>query len=77
MPNVFNCLLLDHLPIVVANRYKYQQPLPKVTRKIAMLSNGQRASGGRDFEILKTVVSNGKAGVYGRGEYGATTETDN
>jgi hypothetical protein len=36
LPNIFNCILLDHLPVIVANRYKYQQSLPKVIPKILL-----------------------------------------
>jgi hypothetical protein len=37
LPNVLNCILLDHIPVVVANRYKYQQPLPKSGTKLMLL----------------------------------------
>lgn len=33
LPNVFNCILLDNLPIVIAKRFKYQQPLVKTQAK--------------------------------------------
>jgi hypothetical protein len=35
--NVLNYVLLDHIPVVVKNRYKYQQPLPKPGTKVMLL----------------------------------------
>jgi hypothetical protein len=47
LPNVFNCILLDHLPIVVANRYKYQRSLPKYesNRMMAVNASARRNEG--------------------------------
>jgi hypothetical protein len=38
MPNVFNCILLEHLPVVVANRHRYQRPLTKLQQKYIVRS---------------------------------------
>jgi hypothetical protein len=49
LPNLINCMLLDHLPNVVANRYKYERPLkysnpqPKIVLNIKASSPSSRS----------------------------------
>jgi hypothetical protein len=64
--NVFNCILLEHLPVVVANRHRYQRPLTKLQQKSivrSMIRGSVSRASHRPYKLkaTETIVPNTSA----------------
>jgi hypothetical protein len=63
LPNVLNYVLLDHIPVVVKNRYMYQQRLPKPGPKVMLLKTAAISRERRKLSARSTTELHGSLKV--------------